>query len=264
MEFPILEYEAGLSTETEQKLKKILERMPDIKEHVRHHHKHNSQTMMSLMTLNMISAGPYRVLWQILAQINKKDEALRQNLYRLAKKKIQIEELKNLDSQSPISTLGRLKLDNLEADLTMAEAPIINAIKEIGALQDRYEEVKANYNIPSNWNEIDFEKAEIKHHITNMFRLAIRDRMAGTHNNGTMEYMESFGIEPMLAYSLVDSFIGHTYKNIRTGNAVSITSRYEFYEDMHTAFKNEYKYALERLGINSAFYEEWCSQEGNI
>ena len=230
--------------------------------------KANSQTTSSLMTLNMIDAGPYRTLRQILAQVEKKKMALKEAGYKYAKAKIRIKKhslrIKELAlSERPDLVIERdelyIKIAKIESDLEDSKIYINAAIKEIGAFMDRYYEVLDSHNIKSNWDEKDFENAEIRHHITAIFRLAIRDRMRGLANMGTMEYMEQFGIEPVLAYQYADGFISTTKNRVNQQAEVDISGRYEFYDRMYERFKLEYYHALERLGLSTAVYEDWLS-----
>ena len=95
-----------------------------------------------------------------------------------------------------------------------------------------------------------------------MFRNAIRDRMQGSHNMGTMEYMEQFGINPIVAYALVDQYIGQTKAFMSKNNmAPDINAHYEFFDKMHIMFGEEYKKAMKRIGLDSISYADWLMKE---
>lgn len=257
-----MQYDESLPVTLDEEIDKSIEKikgfMPEIMRGISFSSKRDSQTTLSLMSLNMIDAGPYRVLRQILAQIDRKYTALKENIYRLSKRKIQIEELLDKEDRS---ALDNLKISKYQEDIKAAKAPINNCIKEIGALQERYKEVIKNHNIPEKWDEKDFEAAEIEHHIKSIFRLAVRDRMAGGANMGTMEYMEQFGIEPMLAYAMADRFLNNVKTMLVKGMPVTIDIRYAFYDEAYKTFRNEYKRAMNRIGLDSIIYSDWLMRE---
>jgi hypothetical protein len=248
----------------DEKLSEIAEWMPEANRAVSAFSKQNSQTTTSLMSLNMIDAGPYRALRQILAQVEKKRSALKEALYKSKLKKIRYDELSEEIEKAEGLKKEKLILKQNKAayDIIDGQSYIEAAIKEIGALKRRYEEICKNKNIPENWDEQDFEDAEIEHHIKSIFRNAIRDRMQGSHNMGTMEYMEQYGINPITAYAMVDNYIITVRKHIQDkGEGPDIASHYRFYDEMYELFKDSYKKAMERLGLDSITYSDFLMKE---
>lgn len=248
----------------EKALTEINDWMPEVNRAVSCFSKQNSQTTTSLMSLNMVDSGPYRVLRQILAQAEKKRAAIKENVYRLEKKKLMYEEYqeKMKDAEGVEYKKLELKANKAQCDVVDAQPHIEASIKELGALKRRYEEVMKNNDIPEDWDEQDFEDAEIEHHIKSMFRNAIRDRMQGTHNMGTMEYMEQYGINPITAYAMVDEYIKTIYKKIKeTGQGADIKAHYMFYDEMYNIFKDEYKKAAARLGLDNITQADFLMKE---
>jgi len=240
-------------------LAEINEWMPVVNQKVNAFNKQNSQTTMSLMTMNMIDSGPYRVLRQILAQVEKKRGALKENLYEIEKKKIQYIELEKRDDLTPLEDL---EMKKYACDIIDSQSHIEQALKEIGALKRRYEEICKNKNISENWDEQAFEDAEIEHHIKSVFRNAIRDRMQGSHNMGTMEYMEQFGINPITAYALVDNYLQEVRSLIQgKGVGPDIGSHYDFYDRMYNIFQDSYKKAMARLGLDNIQFADFLMKE---
>ena len=252
--------------------------------------KTNSQTAASLMTLHMLEGGPYRVLRQIIAQIENKRAALKENEYLMAEAEVEIREITDKIANPTLymkQEFGRLDIEGrvinyeptesqigfqiekwtLERDkkasmIADAQTHIEEAYKEIGAYKDRYKEICKNNNIvEGEWDEQDFEESEIANHIKVMFRNGIRDRMQGPHNMGTQEYMESFGIEPVLAYQLIDIFILKLKEGMKEGKAPSIEMRYAFFDAMYERFKDEYKKAAKRIGLDSITNADFLMKE---
>lgn len=257
----------------EKKMDEIVEFMPEVNRAVSSFSKQNSQTTSSLMVLGMLESGPYRVLRQILAQIEKKRAALKENVYEFEEKKLKYEDLgeklKKLTTEDLPDRFEERKLclkrDKIASDIVDATVHIEAALKELGAYQERYKEVCKNNNIPEQWDEEDFEKSEVEHHIKAMFRNAIRDRMQGTHNQGTMEYFSQFGINSTVAYMLVDEYLLSIRQaisdGIKEGKLPTIDSEYAFYDKMYGFFKDEYKRAMKRLGLDSISYADWLMKE---
>jgi len=249
----------------EKALQNISDWMPEVNRATNAFNKQNSQTTSSLMTLNMIDFGPYRILRQILAQVEKKRSALKENIYQLEKKKLKYQELKEkvLHVHSDLEEKRiQLKMNKIASDIVDANGHIEAALKELGAYKQRYEEVCKNNDIPDQWDEADFEAAEVEHHIKSMFRNAIRDRMQGSHNMGTMEYMEQFGINPITAYTNVDVYLHNIRTNIQEhGQGPDIEEHYKFLDEMYEMFKDEYKKAMARLGLDNITCAEFLMKE---
>ncbi len=232
--------------------------MPIVNRKVSAFQKNNSQTTTSLMSLNMVDSSPYRVLRQILAQVEKKRGALKETLYELEKKKISYKEKDNQDELSP---LDELEMKKNACDIVDSQGHIEAALKELGGLKRRYFEILKNKDIPEDWDEQDFEGEEIKHHITSIFRNALRDRMQGSHNMGTLEYMHQFGINGVTAYAFVDDYLRQVRESISNGNAPSIDTEYEFFDKMYEIFKDEHKKAMDRLGLDNITFSDFLMKD---
>jgi len=252
--------------ESNDLVKQIEERLPAVLKANRAFGKSNSQTSSSLMSLNMIDAGPYRVIRQILAQIENKRLALKEAGYKHAKAKLRLKEIGERIKQIAMSERPELvnerercclRVQKIESDLADSKVYIEATVKEIGAFLERYRQVLESHGISEDWDEADFEAAEIAHHITCMFRLGLRDRMGGSVNMGTMEYFEQFGIEPMMAYRMCDQFLQRVNQEIGRGGEPTIAMRHEFYERMVERFKEHYKVAMRRIGLRSVTFDDW-------
>ena len=78
--------------------------------------------------------------------------------------------------------------------------------------------------------------------------------MQGSHNMGTMEYMEQYGINPITAYALVDNYISTIREGITQDKGADIQAHYNFYDSMYGTFKNEYKKTLQIEGLHKTLY----------
>jgi hypothetical protein len=252
----------------ETKLAKIAERMPEINRATNVFGRQNSQATSKLMSLNMISQSPYRRLKQCLAQIERKRQALKENIFKLRKEKIELEKLiekkNNLTEKLAQEGITNDEHMNIEWDLQITiieiEEKVANisdsniyvegALKEIGMYQDAYNEIKTSYNIPENWDESNYEQGEVEEHVKTAFLHTIRDvEMTGRLNVGTHEYLEQYGINPHTAYKLVCEYLAQIEQLTQEGNYTNITVLYNFLDKMYDTFKDEYRHAMRRSGL---------------
>jgi len=137
----------------EQKLQKIGSRLKEHNEKIYNFGRQDSQTTRKLMTLQMLNTADstYRILRQILAQIERKQQAISDNYVKLRKEYAKIFELqKKIESET-----DDIKREKLRAELQGKIVSISNtfaylegALKEVGFLQDCYDQIKKNKKYP--------------------------------------------------------------------------------------------------------------------
>ena len=246
------------------KLARLAENMPEINRATKSFGRSNSQISDKLMSLTMISYSPYRYLHQCLAKIESRRSAIKENQYKLRKSQIEIAQLQlkkdQLLSQPNFDKSTQLEIDLIDIEL---EEKVVNlndsmlylegALKEIAVYQDAYNQIKKNHNIPENWDELDFEQSEIENHIKSAFNNGIRDILStGRLNNGTLEYMHQFGINPITAQTLIVSYIEDANDMIRKQNQYpSIEHLNHFLDHVYLAFKDAYKDQMRRIGLDN-------------
>jgi hypothetical protein len=261
------------------KLAKLAENMPEINRATNVFGRQNSQATGKLMSLNMISQSPYRRLKQCLAKIERKRQALKENIFKLRKEKVEMDKMlyrrDNLqakiaegpDASELIDLQFELQLLTIDIEEKVANIGDTNiyiegALKEIGMYQDAYYEIKDSYDIPDDWDEEDFEKCEVEEHVKTAFLHAIRDvEMTGRLNVGTHEYLEQYGVNPHTAYKLVQEYLGQVEKLSGEGTHTNITVLYDFLDRMHEIFKEEYKHAMKRIGLQKLISEDYLYLE---
>jgi len=241
-------------------LQKISDNMPEIYRATSVFGKGDSQTSSMLMSLNMVSVGIYHKLKQILAQIERKRMALKESIFKIQKDRVKIQQL--LEKQPELDHWAQ-QLNEIEvAELTTAEVDaqvyIEACLKSIGMYQEAYLEICKNHNIPDQWDEEDYEKAEIEHHIKSAFTNAIRDLGAGQKmNHGTCEYFEQMGINPIVGYELTARYMKKVHEAISEDKAPSIEIQYAFLNEMYEMFKDEYKKAMKNAGLDKIIHGDW-------
>lgn len=255
------------------KLAKLAENMPEINRAVNVFGRQNSQATGKLMSLHMISQSPYRRLKQCLAKIERKRQALKENIFKMRKERVEMDKLlekrqrlqRVLDGQLPADggeqyelELINIELEEKAANIADSNIYIEGALKEIGMYQDAYKEIKESYNIPDDWDEEDFEKCEIEEHVKTIAIHAVRDiEMTGHLNVGTHEYCEQYSINPHMAAVLAKLYLQNVEKMILEGNVVSITVFYDFIDEFYEMFKNEYVHGMKRIGLKKLISEDY-------
>jgi len=247
----------------EERLEKIKQRMQEINDKIYNFGRMDSQTTRKLMTLQMLFSADstYRILAQILAQIEKTQMAISQNYIELKKGYVEVIDLqKKIEQTDDPTEKIKLELDLQEKIVSISNcfAYLEGAIKEVGFLQDAYEQIKRNKNIPDDWDEIDYEKAEIKAHIRNAFRLGIRDFLSnGRLNVATCEYFEQFGISPIEAIFHIQNYIEKCNQKLREASQINNYNSLPDYDDfqdflntMAEIYKDSYKKACRRMGLD--------------
>ena len=245
---------SGLATITPEKMQKITERMVEIERANNSLGRRNTQTTNQLMTLTMLTDSPYRRLRQILAQIENKTGALRENFFSHQKLKLEIKEWE--EENTPLS---RIKIAEARAGMASGKKYIEGALKEIGIFQDAYEEIRKNNNIPEDWDEEDAENDEIKHHIRQAFRQSHRDMvLTGSITQGNAEYLEQYGIHLQTARRVIKIYIDDSEKLMDESNKMpTIDNLYEFLDKCVEMFGQEYIKVMNHIGIKELVRSEW-------
>ena len=235
-----------MKTISQEAIAKINNRLPELRRGQAMIGHSTSQTSYSLQTMNMISDSPLSRMKQCLAQINQKYEALRENYFKLEEKKLEVKELsKNTDEKS------RLKLREFESSIESIGLAMENTLRQIGMFQDMYDSIRKNNNVPEDWTEKDFEKQEIEHMIRSSFRLGIQNLSStGRVSQAVVEYWEQLGIHPQVAEALTRDYLIQVQQAISENKEVDITVMFQFLDAMVEKFRDSYKLALERMGLN--------------
>lgn len=259
----------------EKALTKIAEGMPEINRACRVFGRQNSQATGKLMSLSMIAQSPYRRLKQCLAKIERKRGALKENIFKLRREKIELnkflrkrdtikDSIKTSPEDDPTRDdlyfdleLIQIDIEEKVANISDTNIYVEGALKEIGMYQDAYNQIVKNYHIPEGWSEDDFEKMEVEEHVKTAFLHAVRDvQMTGRLNVGTCEYLEQFGVSPAVAYKYVQRYLNEVDGSMMTNEKGEISTPsdidhlYDFLDKMYDKFGNEWKKSAKRIGID--------------
>ena len=253
----IEELNTELAVIDSKKLAKISQRMVEIDRANLTAGKKNTQVTSQLMTLTMMCDAPYRRLRQVLAQIEKTRNAIEENIFNLRKKKVELRRLRESDDELDI-----IEGDHIEHGMQRGKIYLEGALKELAMFQETYDEIKKTHNIPDDWDEVNMEKEEIANHIRMAFRNGVRNIMTGgALGNGTLEYLEQFGIHPQTAHKMIAGYIEKTNKLIEEGRAPTVDHLYEFLDYCAETFQDAHKAVMKRIGIEELIKDEYLYQE---
>lgn len=223
----------------------------------------NSQTTNKLMTLSMMNGtDPYRALRQCLAEISNRRSAIRETYYNLKRKRIEIEaRFAQLDTMDPgyDRDLAAIDLESLIAETAETVLYFEGALKDIASFQSAYVQIRQNNGIPEDWDESNFESAEIRGHVRYAFLLTYRNLLArGTLDAGTLEYLHQFGIHPQRAIDDATAYIEG-----KRGGMDDYEGFEQWLDKMADRYGQEYLKAMNRIGLDT-LVDEWAQyREGD-
>ena len=194
---------------------------------------------------------------QCMAQIDNKKTALTESYFRMKKIAFKIKQWEEKGDEYSLILAEEGKVGLIDG-----QEAIEHAMREIKMYQQAYDDIAESYGIDETWDEADFEKLEEENHIRMAFRNGVRNVMTnGTLGNGTLEYLEQFGIHPMTAHQLIHQYVNDTQKIIEEGKAPTVEHLYEFLDNCGEMFKDAHKSVMKRIGIEELIKDEYLYQE---
>ena len=265
-----------LQTLTKETLTKIANFMPEVNRATNAFGKTQSQYMDMVMTVS--NHSPYRNLRQILAEIERRRSALKENVFKIKKQLVELAEKKELlhkyqvenDDDRKFRILHlQVEIEEIESGIVDARLYIEGALKSILSYENAYNDIMKAYSIQPGWDEKTFEEAEEEHHIKKAFQQAHGDMIStGRVTQGNHEYFWQCGINPQSAFNDLARYINYEteqYNKSAQAGVLSepqepkleITSFIEFLDEMYKKYKGGSRKILESRGINpDGFYDE--------
>ena len=234
----------GSEVISQKALEKIYERLPELARAKKSIGRKNSQTTSTLMTLTMIADGPFRQMKQCLSQIGNKKDALISAHFKIQKQKVNI---KKWDKEQ--GEMKRVLAAEARANIIRVRESAEQALKEMGMYQDLYDKIREENNIPADWDEADYEEAEVANHLHLAFRQAVQDVVVhGSISKGIAEYLEQYGVNQQ--------------EQCKEKNYPSVKEMHKFLDLMADTFKDEHKHCLSRMGVDKIVSADYIYREG--
>lgn len=251
---------------SDDNLSEMAENMKEINKSMNGFGKLSSQYEKSFFTL--VHQTPYRNLKQILAEIESRRGAIKENEWRIKKDMIklaQLEEKIHATNDKYKKALLNLEYEKKQSNLSDTRLYFEGAIKELYHLQQLFEEIKANHGI-KDFDEIDVEEAEEEYHIKRGFEQAYQNM---NDNNTSMglaeqEYLLQNGINPVQAKLDIIARINEVQQeaqyrlNQNDNSRITMDGHYKWLDDMVEKYKGCSKDVMKRKGIDSTFSPEIC------
>ena len=170
----------------------------------------HSHTQWTWKHINLSYHSPWKNMRQISAEISSKKRALNDAKWRQVENEMKMRKLEEqLADEASIEYWKAVKLKIQLAKMKegISEGAVIveGAMKDILALNDMYEQLKAKV---SDFSEADVEREESKSHLKRSLVQCIRDvRQNGSITKGEQEYMEQIGVNPGKMQRMIKDYV---------------------------------------------------------
>jgi len=227
----------------EHAVEKVNRYLPELEEKTKAFDRKNSQTTLALMSLTMMNGhSPYRMLRQILAEVEKRKGALVEAQVSHAKIVKEITDFQ--DSEDPI-----LKAEYRQRCISIStlEQKMNGSFKDMATLIDAYNNIKEKNGI-DDWDEEAFEKEEKKHHVRRAFELMYRNSLNSTRpSEATIEYCQQYGIHPQVCFTEVAKYILYSTERINKNVELHSNDLEDFLDEMAEKYYKNADATSERL-----------------
>ena len=214
----------------EAAVEKVSQYLPELDTKTKAFGSQNSQTTISMMTLTMLGGqSPFRMLRQILAEVEKRKGALSDSQVSHAKL---VREIKRLEDQID-DPVNAAKYRKACVSITTLEQKINGSFADIATLIDAYNNIKATQGISDDWDEEAFEDAEKRHHVRRCFEMMYRNLLDGGRvSTSTIDYMQQIGVHPQICQKEVQGYILYTEERIVGGEVLHANDLENFLDEM--------------------------------
>jgi hypothetical protein len=227
----------------EKAVQRVTQYLPELIEKTKSFGSQNTTTTLSMMTLTMLGGqSPYRMLRQILAEVERRKGALSESQVSHAKLVHEIERLR--DKTDPIQAA---KYRKACVQIQELEQKINGGFKDMAVLCDAYVNIKERNGI-QDWDEVAFEAEEKRHHVRRCFELVYRNLIDGGRVGlASMEYMQQFGVHAQTAKKEVLDYIQSVDFRINQGEILHSNDLEDFLDRMAKKYEKGADLTSERI-----------------
>ena len=238
---------------------RVKKALPAIDKHTRIFDRQNSQTTIQMMTLTMLGgSSPLRMLRQVTAEVEKRKNALYEAQHSVAKRQ---EEIDVLEEKPNLTPAEKAEVIKLKYDVSQINNKANGSLKDIATLCDAYDNIMSK-NSMKEWNEEDFENEEKGHHVRRGFEMLYRNLVElGRAKEGTLEYMQQYGVHSQMAIAEVSGYINFVNELIKEKRIFDSTHLENFLDEMKKKYVNNADKISNRLFgrdgiINKSYMEQ--------
>lgn len=213
--------------------------------------KTQSQFMDNLLTVSHLT--PIRNIRQILAEMEKIRNSLKESYFSCKKREIEILKKKRLLEETTDSLekeLINIEIMEIESSIDVTRLYISGSIRKLNAYTEQYNSIMKEKGI-SEFNEKVFEEEEEKYHIMKSFEQALsaaRSR-SGTIDEGNLIYLSQIGINGTVAQRCISEYLALENKLLSEGKEPTYKMQLNFLESMVDKFHGSSEFILSYKGM---------------
>jgi len=197
----------------------ISEHLPEIRKSTTYFGKTQSMFMDNVLTLSHPTT--LRNIRQLLAQIEKASNALREVYFKTEKKKIKIRMKRrdlDLETDELKQELMGVEIDELLSQQQATQIYISGSVRKISNYVEQYKSLLKEHG-KTEFNEKDFEEEEEKYHIMTAFNQGITAARSngGKIDEGNHIYLNQIGINGAVAQMCVSDLLKKENELIKEG-----------------------------------------------
>jgi len=231
-------------------LSEIQNNLPQINSLSMNFGKTQSQFMDNMLTTS--HPTPIRNVRQMLAEINKSLDALKEAYYKNEKEKVYIKKLER-DLKNETDELEKelieIKIEEKLTKLETGKKYIAGAIRKIHNYQNQYNNILKTLGVKS-FDEIDFEKEEEEYHIKKAFEQGLNAaRVSGRIDEGNQIYLTQLGINGTVAQMNVEGYLIWERQQLKEGREITAEDQWRFLDEMYNKFKGSANKYAEKKGM---------------
>ena len=212
--------------------------------------KTQSQFMDNMLTTS--HPTPIRNVRQILAEINKSLEALKEAHFKNKKKEIEIAILERdiLKENDDLKyELKQVEIDEKKTQLESGSKYVQGAIRKINNYTIQYNNILKEIGIDF-IDEIDFEKEEEEYHIKKAFEQGLNcARTNGRIDEGNQIYLTQLGINGTVAQKCVQGYLMWEEEQLRNNKELTAKNQWQFLDEMYEKFNGSSIKYSEKKGM---------------
>ena len=255
MDLTIKENNLPFKTITKEMVGRINTGMPEIYRAINVAGRSDTQFKSKNMNVFMLGRTPFTIMNQAMLKIERSKQAIIEAEFRHEKNMLLIKKyLEQADQSEGVDKeLLELKVRKKKHEIEASILHIEGAYKNIADYLSIYQQAKEAAGIPDNWDELDYERAEVQHHIKQVFIQALREVIGpGRVNPGNMEYFDNCGIGGIIGLTEIQGVLEFWRDNGITPDMIEIDKWLSAMAEKYKEYPGRY---LATYGINQI--DEW-------
>lgn len=232
-------FDNSLPAKYQTMLTQISEHFPLIEKATRHFNKSQSQFMNHTMTVSQPTE--IRSMRQILAEIERRKQALNEAYFKWRKQKVRrkIKETALETETDPFKReLLEIEIEEINSKIASSMGYIEGAIRTVASYMAQFNNLLKKTGIEELTEEV-FEKDEERYHIMTAFTQALIAARArgGVIDEGNHIYFHQIGINGTMAQKEISSYLANEGRNLSEGKSIKHSNVLSWLDEMAERYK---------------------------